>query len=131
MEKGSFVPGVSCDASGIQIFNNGVALYDENPLQRIIPFTLMRLCMFFIISQILRRFLKPLKQADYVCNLLTGIVLGPSVLGRYKDYASIKDMATHQLFQNFASYFGLIYYIFIIAVKTDTGMMFKASTKKV
>ncbi|XP_057523263.1 cation/H(+) antiporter 15-like [Amaranthus tricolor] len=105
--------------------------YEHDIFQRILPFTMVRLTLFFIISQAFRRLLKPFKQTEFVCDLLTGIILGPCVLGRiYKKYNIITDRPNQIQFINVVAYMGVLYHVFLISIKTDFGVL-KRSGKKV
>ncbi|KAL2896173.1 Cation/H(+) antiporter 15 [Bienertia sinuspersici] len=105
--------------------------FGDDIFQRVLPFTVVRLTLFFVVSQVFRRLFRPLKQTEFVCNLLTGIILGPSVLGRfYKSYKTVTDKPNQVQFINVGAYIGVLYYVFLIGIKTDFGML-KRSGKKI
>lgn len=60
-----------CENNLMQLFalRRGV-FYGDDIFQRVLPFTILRLTLYFIISQALRRILRPFKQTEFVCNLL-------------------------------------------------------------
>ncbi|KAJ0101499.1 hypothetical protein Patl1_06691 [Pistacia atlantica] len=64
----------------------------------------------------------PLKQPKTVCNLLSGMILGPSVLGRNKKLWDKLFPAKEMVLINSTSLFGVIYLFFLLAVKIDTVM---------
>uniref|UniRef100_A0A803M404 Cation/H+ exchanger domain-containing protein n=1 Tax=Chenopodium quinoa TaxID=63459 RepID=A0A803M404_CHEQI len=61
----------------------------------------------------------------------TGIILGPSVLGKiYKRYKIVTDRPGQVQFINVGAYIGVLYYVFLISVKTNFGVL-KGSDRKV
>lgn len=61
-----------CENNLMHLFASSRGFYfGEDIFQRVLPFTIIRLTLFCIITQVLRRLLiKPLKQTEFVCNLL-------------------------------------------------------------
>ncbi|CAN6705310.1 unnamed protein product [Malus baccata var. baccata] len=95
----------------------------DNPLQN--PFSLMlaQTLLIVITSRVLYFFLRPLGQTKVVCSLLAGIIMGPSVLGRNKELRDkLFPNQDYPLFSTI-SWLGVIYSIFLMAVKLDISMV--------
>ncbi|KAK9676627.1 hypothetical protein RND81_11G089300 [Saponaria officinalis] len=121
---------LKCEKNFEKLFHgNGGIFYGDISIERVLPFTLVRLTLFFTISQSLHYIFKPLKQVEYVSNIMAGIILGPSVLGKYREYNNITDNASHVNFINVMAYVGLLYHVFIVAVKTDSAMVLRFRKK--
>ncbi|XVE52435.1 hypothetical protein DITRI_Ditri02bG0122100 [Diplodiscus trichospermus] len=105
------------------IFSSG------NPLDYIVPVFMLQVILAVVISRALHVILRPLKQSKLVCNILAGVILGPSVLGRNKFYAkkmfAPKEMVVTASMSNMASSL----FIFLICIKMDVAML-SQSTKK-
>ncbi|GMH15423.1 hypothetical protein Nepgr_017264 [Nepenthes gracilis] len=110
------------------LYTNGI-WYEEDLLSKVMPLTMLQLILFFFFSAAFHYMLRPLKQPKFVCNALAGITLGPSVLGRNKAYAAKFYSRKQLLLMNTISGIGIMYYVFLVAVKTDTAMILKLSSK--
>ncbi|XP_010485219.1 PREDICTED: cation/H(+) antiporter 25, partial [Camelina sativa] len=73
--------------------------------------------------------LRPLRQPRIVCEIIGGMVIGPSMLGRSRNF-------NYYLFPPIANYIianlgllGFFYFLFLTAAKTDVGEIFKAPRK--
>ncbi|WCJ19956.1 Cation/hydrogen exchanger family protein [Euphorbia peplus] len=120
-------PKVCFPASKEIIQTQGV-FAKENPLDFIFPILLLEIILFFTISQTVYFLLRPLRQPKFVCNMLTGIILGPSGFGRDKKFLDTLYPAKQELLVNTLSAFGAAYYAFIMAVKMDVGTLLLRST---
>ncbi|KDP44696.1 hypothetical protein JCGZ_01196 [Jatropha curcas] len=71
--------------------------------------------------------LRPLKQPKFVSYILSGIILGPSVLGRNKTYMETIFPAKEMGVLNTFALFSSVLYVFIMAIKIDTTMLLKTA----
>ncbi|KAL5822665.1 hypothetical protein ACOSQ3_020581 [Xanthoceras sorbifolium] len=78
-----------------------------NPTDYVFSFFMFQIILSFFISRLLHFLLRPLKQPNFVCDMLTGFILGPSVLGRDKSMLEKP-----------------IYFFFITSVKIDKSRIF-------
>ncbi|EFH49258.1 predicted protein [Arabidopsis lyrata subsp. lyrata] len=60
----------------------------ENPLKFALPLLLLQISVFTIFSVSLQFFLRPFGKFAFLTQMLAGICLGPSVIGRNKQYMS-------------------------------------------
>ncbi|XP_010453733.1 PREDICTED: cation/H(+) antiporter 25-like [Camelina sativa] len=73
--------------------------------------------------------LRPLRQPRIVCEIIGGMVIGPSMLGQSRNF-------NYYLFPPISNYIianlgllGFFYFLFLTAAKTDVGEIFKAPRK--
>ncbi|TQD91503.1 hypothetical protein C1H46_022901 [Malus baccata] len=95
----------------------------DNPLDYPLPLTMAQIVLVVVISRALYYLLRPLGQTKFVCNLLGGIILGPSALGKTKVVREKlfrrKDASVFEVI----ALMGVVYSMFIIAVKFDKNMV--------
>ncbi|GAY40512.1 Cation/H(+) antiporter 15 [Citrus sinensis] len=96
---------------------------DEEAVSSVLPVVMLQVSLAFSISQILYILLRPLKQPKFVSNTLSGIILGPSFLGRIKMFDAYVTGGRGMVFAQAASTIGGIYFVFINTVKMDKGMI--------
>lgn len=103
--------------------------YGQNPLEFSFPLMLLEISLVIIMTRIVRYVLKPLKQPRVVSEIIGGIIVGPSVLGRNKKFAThvFPDNAIFVI-QNFAV-IGIMYFLFLYGVKLDVSVVKKAGRK--
>ncbi|XP_022743893.1 cation/H(+) antiporter 15-like [Durio zibethinus] len=101
---------------------NGMFL-SGNPLDYIVPVFMLQVILSVLISRAIHVTLRPLKQSKLVCNILAGLILGPSVLGRSKLYMekmfAPKEMVVTATMSNMAT----TLFIFLICIKMDAAML--------
>ncbi|XP_008234074.1 PREDICTED: cation/H(+) antiporter 15-like [Prunus mume] len=111
-----------------RIDSEGILLKD-NPLDFPYPLMLFQIILLVLISRALYCLLRPLGQTKFVCNLLGGIILGPSLLGHNKALRDKlmfggKDVGLSDTIARV----GVIYSVFLISVKYDMAT-FKMKAK--
>ncbi|XP_021719486.1 cation/H(+) antiporter 25-like [Chenopodium quinoa] len=90
---------------------------------------LLEMSMVLIISHILRVLLKPLKQPKVICDILAGIIIGPSVLGRSKTFAdNVSPKSSNFVIENIGI-LGFVFFLFMTGVKMDLFVVAKAGKK--
>ncbi|KAK9189594.1 hypothetical protein WN943_018192 [Citrus x changshan-huyou] len=107
------------------VFGKGIHLLQHNSIHSALPYLMLQLALAFIISKLIYFLLRPLKQPKFVCNILSGITLGRSVLGRSKAFEDIIFPAREMMVVNTLSIIGGIYFVFINAVKMDKDMILR------
>ncbi|RZC86370.1 hypothetical protein C5167_030450 [Papaver somniferum] len=84
------------------------------------------LCIFFIGT--FNFFLRQLDQIKYVSSVFAGIVIGPVVLGSTKTLQDLFRDSGGMGLMELISFIGLVFFNFLVGVKTDMDMITKAST---
>ncbi|OWM87386.1 cation/H(+) antiporter 15-like [Punica granatum] len=105
----------------------GGLLVGDNPLNHSFPVFLVLVALCQITSQVIYLLLKPLRQPKFVCSLLAGIFLGPTVLGRTKSYLRMMFSTRQKILLDVTSNLGVIYFLFLTMVKMDTSRTLRSS----
>ncbi|KAL5846319.1 hypothetical protein ACOSQ3_009843 [Xanthoceras sorbifolium] len=95
-----------------------------SPTDYVFSFFMFQIILSFFISRLLHFLLRPLKQPKFVCDMLTGFILGSSVLGRDKSMLEKIFLPKNMLLSNTISTIGAIYFVFITSVKIDKSRIF-------
>ncbi|KAL5974747.1 hypothetical protein ACLOJK_031418 [Asimina triloba] len=107
-----------------QITSHGIWL-GHDPTFYTLPILLFQSAITLILGRLLHILLKPLNQPSILSDILSGIILGPSVLGQFKSiYRAI--FPEYSFFNmTTTSWLGIIYYLFLMGVKMDASMILK------
>eukprot|EP01132_Coremiostelium_polycephalum_P002111 gene2111-2600_t len=94
-----------------------------NPLS--IPLTLfiVQLLLIVVISRVLCYLLSYIKQPPVISEVITGILLGPSVLGISSAFANNVFPASSMTVLNVFANVGLIFFMFMIGLEVDAGVL--------
>ncbi|PKA55389.1 Cation/H(+) antiporter 15 [Apostasia shenzhenica] len=104
----------------------------ENPLSFTFPVIMLEIVLVTFTSRIVFFLLRPLHQPRIVCDILAGILVGPEILGNifpafYNEVFPVKEIMTRSTL----GVFGLLFYIFVISVKTDSRIDFRSGGKSI
>ncbi|CAN4097768.1 unnamed protein product [Withania somnifera] len=104
--------------SPTMITTNGV-WQGENPLDYSFPLFILQLTLVVVFTRILVFILKPFRQPRVIAEILGGIILGPSVLGRSKRFADVVFPLRSVMALETIANIGLIYFVFLVGVEMD------------
>ncbi|XP_042409620.1 cation/H(+) antiporter 15-like [Zingiber officinale] len=104
-----------------RIDSEGVFLGDK-PLLFSVPLFLFELIVVFSSTNLLHSLLRRLHQCRFVSHILTGILLGPSVIGQRQALEQSLFPERGLLILEIISLFGIILYLFNISVKTELNL---------
>ncbi|XP_020962702.1 cation/H(+) antiporter 24 [Arachis ipaensis] len=104
------------------LFNGG----GNNHTASTFSLLMLDLILIIVVTRILRILFKPLKQPELVCQMMGGIILGPSVLGRHGWFKhNVMPEAAEFLVKNLGI-MGFMFFVFIYGVKCDPTMLKKS-----
>ncbi|KAL0926895.1 hypothetical protein M5K25_003148 [Dendrobium thyrsiflorum] len=99
--------------------SNGGVWQGENLFEYPFPRFIIQLLLIVIITRLVAFLLRPLHQPRYLANIIGGIMVGPTVLGRIPWVArKLFPLPSVIVLENMA-YLGLIYFTFITGVEID------------
>ncbi|KAL1559743.1 Cation/H(+) antiporter 15 [Salvia divinorum] len=112
------------------ITTNGI-WQGDNPLDYSLPLFILQLTLVVVTTRILVFALKPLRQPRVISEILGGIILGPSVLGRSKHFANkIFPLRSVLVLETIANV-GLLYFLFLVGVEMDITLIKRMGKKAV
>ncbi|KAK3229761.1 hypothetical protein Dsin_001642 [Dipteronia sinensis] len=112
------------------IIDDSKGIWFEDYLSNtIFPVFMVQLILSFFFSKLIYYVLRPLKQPKFVSNVLTGMILGPSVMGRNKKMLNLIFQPENMLLNNTISAIAGIYFIFINSVKMDKSRILPTAKK--
>ncbi|KAG2711613.1 hypothetical protein I3760_04G084700 [Carya illinoinensis] len=110
------------------ITTNGI-WQGDNPLDFSLPLFVLQLTLVVVTTRILVFLLKPLRQPRVVSEILGGVILGPSVLGRSSEFAStIFPLRSVMVLETMANV-GLLYFLFLVGVEMDISVVRRTGRK--
>ncbi|KAL0370717.1 UNVERIFIED_CONTAM: Cation/H(+) antiporter 15 [Sesamum angustifolium] len=111
-----------------QISSRGLP-FGDSPLGYSLPSLLLQFSLISMVSRLVQLILRPIGQPLIVAQILGGILLGPSVLGRMMPFFAKAFPRKSRLVLDTVSVFGLMLLVFLIGVKTDLSAVVKSGRK--
>ncbi|KAL8152086.1 hypothetical protein V2J09_021894 [Rumex salicifolius] len=112
------------------ITTNGI-WQGDNPLDFSLPLFILQLILVVMTTRLLVFILKPIRQPRVVAEILGGVILGPSVLGRNKKFATtIFPLRSVMMLETMAN-LGLLYFLFLVGVEMDIAVIRRMGRKSV
>ncbi|XP_068640540.1 cation/H(+) antiporter 15-like [Aristolochia californica] len=116
--------------SPTMITTNGI-WQGDNPLDYSLPLFILQVTLVILTTRTLVFLLRPLRQPKVVAEIIGGILLGPSVLGRYKPYEeALFPLRSIMVLETMANV-GLIYFLFLIGLEMDITVIKRTGKKSV
>ncbi|CAK7354862.1 unnamed protein product [Dovyalis caffra] len=110
------------------ITTNGI-WQGDNPLDYSLPLFILQLTLVVVTTRVLVYILKPLRQPRVISEILGGVILGPSVLGRSKAFANtVFPLRSVMVLETMANV-GLLYFLFLIGVEMDISVVKRTGKK--
>ncbi|XP_028778848.1 cation/H(+) antiporter 15-like [Neltuma alba] len=101
----------------------------DNPLDFVLPVTLVQIVLAIVASQLVYFLLRPFRTPRFVCSVLGGMLLGPSFLGHSSKFGNTLYPPRQAVFLGTASTIAGAYFIFIAALQMDVTTTLRAAKR--
>ncbi|KAL2329251.1 hypothetical protein Fmac_022678 [Flemingia macrophylla] len=95
------------------------AFQHENPLDYALPLLILQICVVVAFTRLLAFLCKPLRQPRVIAEVIGGILLGPSAIGRSKTFLDTVFPKKSLTVLDTVANVGLLYFLFLVGLELD------------
>ena len=100
--------------------SGGGTLADGDALPSTFALFLVQIIIIIVLSKLISRLIAPFKQPGVVAEMLAGIILGPTVLGRVPGFTATLFPESSLVVLKTISSFGLCFFMFLVGLELET-----------
>ncbi|KAI4349285.1 hypothetical protein L6164_009894 [Bauhinia variegata] len=91
----------------------------DNPMDYAFPLLIVQTILVLLVSRLLAFLLNPLRQPKVIAEIIAGIVLGPSALGRSKIFMNLVFPSWSTPILESVASIGLLFFLFLVGLELD------------
>ncbi|CAA7388218.1 unnamed protein product [Spirodela intermedia] len=114
---GSGTTAAGCSAP-MKATSNG-AFQKDNPLDFALPLIILQICLVVLLTRGIAFLIRPLRQPRVIAEIIGGILLGPSALGRSKTFLNNVFPSRSLTVLDTLANIGLLFFLFLVGLELD------------